>query len=241
MSRTPSGGAPHEQVAEKAADERMLPLLGVTILAGVLAGWLRGWSLATIGTKKLRAAWLVPIALAAQVYMVRRIGLEVPWWVLPLHLASNTLLIVTVLANWRLAGMRLIGAGLLMNSLAIFSNGGLMPQAPETLHVRHAGQAIAIGQHPPRTKDVVLPREHTRFWWLSDVLATPPGFPVQTVMSPGDIVLVIGVGWAVRGLMQPPRLARLARPPRRMPPLQPRPRRLGWRTSSGHAQAHPTQ
>ncbi|MGH2355719.1 MAG: DUF5317 domain-containing protein [Chloroflexota bacterium] len=178
-------------------------MFGVAILAGVLAGWMRGGQLWAIGAARIRLAWLIPLGLAAQVVMIGATGLDVPWWVLPLHLATYALLFTTIVANWRMSGLPVIGVGLLMNALVIFSNGGLMPQAPETLHVMHAGEEIAIGQHIPRSKDVLLPRAQTHLWWLSDVVTMPRGSPVQMVFSLGDVVVALGLAWTVRGLMQP--------------------------------------
>jgi hypothetical protein len=177
-------------------------LFGVAIVVGLLAGWLRGGSLDTLSRSGLRLLWLVPLSLAAELFIVHGVGREVPPWVWPLHVGAYALLMAIVVANWWLPGMRLIGVGLLMNAMVIALNGGLMPEAPETLHVKHAGEALSIGQHPASTKDIVLPRDQTRLWWLGDNIASPPGFPVQTVVSVGDLVVATGLAWTVGALMR---------------------------------------
>lgn len=182
----------------------MVALFAVALLVGLAIGWVRGGTLATLGNVRLRLMWLAPVALLAEAYMMSRAGMSVPWWVLPVHLGAYTLLMVMVVANRSLAGMLVVGFGLMLNALVIGANGGLMPQAPETHYVKHAGQTILTGQRVPRSKDVSLPREQTRLWWLSDILVTPRGLPVQAVLSLGDLVLAAGCGWVVQGLMQSP-------------------------------------
>jgi hypothetical protein len=173
----------------------------VAIAAGLIAGWARGGSLLRIGTARVAWLWLAPVAFGAQLLLAYAVGLEVPWWVMPLHLGSIALLLQLILVNWRMTGLAVVGVGLLMNAAVITANGGLMPQAPETLHVRHPGDRIEIGQHPPLTKDVVLPREQMRLGWFADILATPPGWPVRTVMSPGDLAIAVGLALTVQQLM----------------------------------------
>ena len=55
------------------------------------------------------------------------------------------------------------------------------------------------------TKDIVVPRDQMRLPWLGDVIATPASWPVQTVVSLGDIVVAAGLASTVQGLMQPRR------------------------------------
>jgi hypothetical protein len=135
--------------------------------------------------------------------MVRAVsGGDVPGWVMFLHLAVLALVLSALLANRRLPGVPIVAAGLAVNTLVIALNGGLMPRAPETLYVSRAGASAQLGQHVPLTKGVVLRREDTRLWWLSDVLMFPEGLPVRGVFSAGDVVIAGGLAWVVCGLMR---------------------------------------
>jgi hypothetical protein len=179
----------------------MMPLFAAALAAGLTVGWARRGSLVSLGTVLPKAAWVVPAVLVGQVALIRATEHGMPWWILPLHVALYLALGAAAMLDRHLPGMRVIAVGLALNAIVIAANGGLMPQAPETLHVMHAGQTLRVGQRPPATKDVVLPRHETRLWWLSDVLATPPAFPVQAVLSVGDLVVAAGLAWAVQGLM----------------------------------------
>ena len=181
-----------------------MTLFGVAIVIGLLGGWLCGGHFVHLGSWPFRLGWLVPVALGAEFYIALGIGRTVPPWVLPLHLGAYALLIVVVLVNRQLPGMPVLALGLALNALVIGLNGGLMPEDPQTLHVKHRGEELSVGQHPPQTKDVVLPHDQARLWWLGDVLDSPPGFPVQTVVSPGDVIIAVGLAWVVAGLMRAP-------------------------------------
>lgn len=180
----------------------MYLVLGLSLIVGLLAGWARGGQLVAIGAARIRLLWLAPIALGAQLILARTIGLDIPWWVWPVHTGSYALLVIMVAGNRHLPGIPVITAGLLMNAGVILANGGLMPQSPETVQIRHAGEAIALGQHIPRTKGVLLPREATRLWWLSDHIVLPSGRGLPMVVSPGDLILAVGLAVTVQGLMQ---------------------------------------
>jgi Family of unknown function (DUF5317) len=192
-------------------------IVGLSLLAGAIAGWLAGGSLLRAGTVHLRLLWLAPLALGMQVFLVRATGQEVPFWAGPLHVASYVLLLMVVLRNRRQWGMPVIGLGLALNALVIAANGGLMPLSPERFELRHAGSTVAIGERVPGSKDVLLPREATRLWWLSDTIVLPTGGPLPMVASPGDLVLATGLAATVYGLMRP-EASRPARPALRTRP-----------------------
>lgn len=177
-------------------------MLAAATAAGLVVGWLRGGSLATLGSFNPRIPCVVPLAFALQVVIARAVGTEVPWWVLPLHLGAYALLLAGMVANRGVPGVPLLATGLALNVIAISANGGLMPLAPERLSLNHADVRVEAGQHVPRTKGVLLPRDATRFWELTDVLALPEGLPMRGMFSVGDVAIALGVGWSVQGLMR---------------------------------------
>ena len=108
---------------------------------------------------------------------------------------SYVLLLGFVLANLHWRGLIVIGAGLFLNFLAIISNGGLMPISPDTLERSGLPQEeVSAGEWVPHSKDVLLTREETNLWPLSDILVwkNPTGV---NAFSVGD--LVIGAGLLV--------------------------------------------
>jgi hypothetical protein len=176
-------------------------MLATAMVAGLMVGWLRGGTFAALGGFTPRIPWVIPLAFAGQYLMVRATGDDVVWWVLPLHMSAYALLLAGIVANRDVPGAPLLTVGLALNALAIGANGGLMPLAPEHFALNHAGVQIELGQHVPATKSVLLPREETRFLPLTDVLALPEGLPRRGMFSLGDVAIVLGVGWAIQGLM----------------------------------------
>ena len=106
---------------------------------------------------------------------------------------SYILLLGFVLANLRRPGLAIIGVGVLLNFLAIASNHGLMPISPENLERSgQAGQGEALGQWVPNSKDVLLARDETNLWFLTDILVwkNPSGV---NAFSAGDVIIAAGL------------------------------------------------
>jgi hypothetical protein len=121
-----------------------------------------------------------------------------------LLLLSYCLIVLAIWVNRRVRGMIFLGLGLLLNLTVMLANGGYMPITPEIVEtIGHDDNVVAIesGTRVVYSKDIVLPREQTRFWLLSDILPLPPPFPYPTVLSPGDLLIAGGAFWIVQYAM----------------------------------------
>jgi hypothetical protein len=80
-----------------------------------------------------------------------------------------------------------------------------MPVSPET--VRRAGLAdlapsLIPGMRLSGSKDIVLLREQTRLWFLSDIFVLSKPFPAASAFSVGDVVSALGTFLLVqRGML----------------------------------------
>lgn len=173
-------------------------LIGV-LVAAVIVGLVAGGSLRRFDDVHLR--WW-PLALLGLAMQVARLPfLDEPWrerLELGLLIASYMPLLVFVWANRRLPGAWLIGLGLACNLLVIGVNGGM----PVT---REAIEASGQGEHIPALVQGDDPKHHLAteddvLVFLADVI--PLGGPVGQVVSVGDLVLYLGVGWLVVGVMR---------------------------------------
>jgi hypothetical protein len=102
-------------------------------------------------------------------------------------------LIFVVIINHKLPGFLIIGLGLALNLLVMLVNGGFMPVTLEALE--KAGLShLALGHEANArvfsAKDVILAREETHLWMLSDIFITH--WPFAVVFSIGDVLLAIG-------------------------------------------------
>ena len=178
------------------------------LLWAVVAGLLVGGARAAIQRRPLnipdlRLIWLVPVAFFPQwlVFFWPRTrehtSLEVAIIAL---VGSQLLLLVFAWFNRTKPGFWLLGIGLLLNLIVITLNGGMMPITPETMtHLAPPGTP-ALEMFPPgsrlgTTKDIVLYREDTRVWWLSDVFLFPQWVPLRFAFSIGDLWIALGIIW----------------------------------------------
>ena len=115
-----------------------------------------------------------------------------PWLHRVLHVASYALAAVFVVANRRLAGMRMLALGATLNLIAILANNGVMPASRSAL--RTAGM-LTISTDFLNSAAVA----HPRLLFLGDILAVPHTVPFANVYSIGDVCIAIGVAIAIHG------------------------------------------
>ena len=75
------------------------------------------------------------------------------------------------------------------------ANGGFMPITPEAVaRIEHQNLIVHLGgvERMSGSKGIVLPREETALWVLSDIFIIPPPFPVPSAFSLGDVLVAVG-------------------------------------------------
>lgn len=181
-------------------------ILSVAVILGLLASIVRHRREAAseIASLPLRLPWLALIALALQLPLLRAPLAPAEQVVAArnLFLLSHLLLLLFVWLNRRLVGVQIIGVGVLCNLLAILVNGGFMPIAPETLARINPGTALdqwTLGFHYGGSKDIILLKQDTILWALSDILVVPPPFPWPAAFSLGDLMIALGIVILLQG------------------------------------------
>jgi hypothetical protein len=168
------------------------------LVLSVIVALVRGGKFSRLGGVSFRYGWLALIAFALQIVVIY-FPLSMTEGFFGRHtlllLSSYVLLIVVVGLNRSIPGLPLVGLGLVMNLLVVLANGGFMPVTLEAL--RRAGLVhLALGLEPGSrlvaTKDILLPRQDTRLWILSDIFVIPPPLPFNTIFSLGDFFLALG-------------------------------------------------
>ena len=173
-------------------------ILLAAVLVALIIGIVTGGSLSRLGRLPLRLLWLPILGFGLQIYMIYWPSATAPA-LLSLHtgvlVASYLLLLWFIWINRRTIGVLVMGVGLLMNLTVMLANGGYMPITPEA--VRSVGHEYELssweaGSRLRNTKDVLLPREQSSLWFLSDLFVVRRPFPIPSVFSPGDAVLTLG-------------------------------------------------
>jgi hypothetical protein len=111
---------------------------------------------------------------------------------------SQLLLLVFVSLNRRYLAFWIMGAGLLMNLVAILANGGLMPISLETLHrlvPSVPAETWTAGARLGYTKDIILAATDIRLSWLVDRFVVPDWYPQRVAFSLGDVLVASGAFW----------------------------------------------
>jgi hypothetical protein len=114
-------------------------------------------------------------------------------WQMIILISSQLALLGLILYNHAVPGARLFALGIALNLLVMVANGGWMPVTTETYRFVHPNNDLTLYTKPPSSKNIILPRSDTKFWYLSDVIRLNLLWQ-RTAVSLGDILLVGGVG-----------------------------------------------
>ncbi len=173
-------------------------ILAAAVVGAVLIGLARGRRLRQLANLPLRWAWIALIAFGLQIYLIyfpEPVSEGIFSSRVIVLMFSYVLLFVVIWRNRALPGVWLIGLGFLSNFALMLLNSGYMPITPEALaQVGHSRNILSPepGARVRATKDIVLPRDQTIAWWLSDILVLPPPFPIPSVFSLGDVAIALG-------------------------------------------------
>jgi len=174
-------------------------ILLIAVVAGIGAGVIRSLANHTkLQNIQIKSIWLVLVAFLPQwlAFNFSTTRVMIPdSWIPFILLGSQLLLLVFVWQNRNLPGIKVMGLGLLLNFIVIAFNHGFMPLSPETaqkLIPEGVTVDLAIGERVEYGKDILLPVNETKLWFLSDIFVLPKWFPNRAAFSTGDILLGIG-------------------------------------------------
>ncbi|HET9559658.1 MAG TPA: DUF5317 domain-containing protein [Actinomycetota bacterium] len=166
-------------------------LIAVVVLAA-LAVPLAGGRLSALVEVRLRRVWAIFAALGLEIIAIDLPGLP-DGLRAALMVVAYPLLAVFLAANWRLPGMPLVALGGALNLLAISVNAGVMPASPSALAGAGLDPAAPGVQNSTALDD-------PRLAFLGDVFYIPASWPLSNVFSVGDVLIALGVAWALHGI-----------------------------------------
>lgn len=146
---------------------------------------LAGGRIGLLADLKLRAVWVLALALVAQVVIISVVpGGDVTVRRV-LHLSTYVTVLAWVVANRQLLWRWPIVVGGVLNFVVIVANSGVMPAS------RAAQAAAGLSAKDGFENSAHLADANLAF--LGDVFAVPAGVPLANVFSLGDALLVVGI------------------------------------------------
>jgi hypothetical protein len=184
-------------------------ILLVAIVLGLAAGLARAWrGKRPYQPYNLKYPWLVVIGFAPQFLAFNFHPTQTLFSrCASVALVSSQILLLTfAMANIKKIPFWALGFGLLSNFIVIAVNGGLMPIQPEVVQKLIPGPSTglwAVGERLLTTKDIVLPLDVTRLWFLDDRFILPAWMNYPVAFSIGDILIAIGAFWLLWNMGSP--------------------------------------
>ena len=166
----------------------------IVIITGIIIGLLRGGELEKLFAISIEGVLLFAIALLFRlgVWAFDLIGIPNILSYSPyIIIISYFLLIYVSIRNLKVPGFKYIILGLLLNAFVIILNGGSMP----VLVRRGVIENISSNSFLNSGTKVVhsLMNDNTLFAFLGDVIVIPKPFPDTSIISVGDIMILVGL------------------------------------------------
>ncbi len=169
-------------------------LIGAVII-GVVLGYLLRGRIINLSSLRLRAWWLVVVAMAIQfsIFPLFSERALIQYLTTELHLLSYGLLFLFFVINYRICALLILAVGAISNLVVISVNSGRMPSSARALAC--AGQADIADKLVRNgvVGNIVLMGRNTRLDFLGDWLYLPHGVPLATAFSVGDLLIAIGL------------------------------------------------
>lgn len=176
------------------------------IALALLVGALAGGGLPRLAALHLRGLWLLGLALA-----IRLVGFAAPGWgvadQLPMggiFIGAYVLIFAWLWGNWRVPGLQVAAVGIGLNTLAVIFNAGRMPVWTGALHASGLTPAD-LGNDPFHF--LMAATSVADFVRRGGIFGDVVPFPVpiiRDVVSIGDLLLTMGIFWAIVASMTRP-------------------------------------
>ena len=174
--------------------------LCAVVLLAVIIALLRGGNWQNLLTFRFRKDWLVFVAIVLQLLIFN------PLWekyvqggiiTSIIYVISIMIVIAFIIVNLNITGLRVLGLGIISNSIAIISNGGFMPSKLEALKNVMSAERINVLESGSAAYNVVLITKETKFKYLCDNFYVPH----VNVYSAGDVLIALGAFIAIQQIM----------------------------------------
>ncbi len=162
------------------------------LLIATILGWIRGGKVANLFKADIKGVPLFFTSLLLTVLLYNAIS-PTSHLIPILYLSSFLLILAGIHLNQDLPGQKLMLIGVSINLLVIALNDFKMPVTEKLLLWTTEAEFLASSQ--ALTHSIMEPG--TRLKLLSDVIIIPPGFFGSGIYSLGDLILYLGIIYAI--------------------------------------------
>ena len=120
------------------------------------------------------------------------------------YMCSLLMLLGFLGLNWKVVGVPVLLAGLLLNLVVIGANGGRMPANPQALIATGQADRAELLVEEGAAANVVLMSDKTRLNLLGDYIVLPFLGSLGSAYSVGDLVALAGEALLVYGMVRKP-------------------------------------
>jgi len=173
------------------------------IIISIIIGLLRNGKLSSLSQISLKRTELIVLACLIQggiIFLGSRNIKFVLDYSSYMIIFSYVVLLLAVLYNKNIKGMKIIALGIIFNFIVIVANGGHMPVLLSSLFkVGLNDFALVLKEGTYVTHTLIT--EKTLFGFLADVIPLPSPFPDPSVVSVGDFLMFYGVFSLIQNAM----------------------------------------
>ncbi len=152
--------------------------------------------IAPIGERPYRGGWKlfvgIIVLLALQIILVVNAPGQSVFQMLIMtsfHLGATAFFLL----NRHIPGVKLVILGAVFNIVVALVNGGWMPLTPDAAHFVYRDKVpIEVGIRPLKSKSIVIAKEDTNLWILSDIIRIKVPWR-RAAISIGDVLLLVGI------------------------------------------------
>lgn len=174
-----------------------------SIGSSLIIGLLRGGRFSNMKEEEIRKWYFIVASFFVEfsaVFLVEKGYHVVNNYIFFIHLASYTLLFIGIFFNINRLSFKLILLGTLLNFIVIMLNGGQMPVSEAAMLKAGLGADLkALLQGDIVTHTIIT--KNTVLQFLGDVIMLPKPYPRPKVLSPGDILMAVGVFMFLQEIM----------------------------------------
>jgi hypothetical protein len=159
-------------------------LLVIGAILCVLSVPLARGNLGRLADLHVEAVWTVLAAAAIQVVITSAVRGGSHELHVALHVVSYALVFWFLVANRHLSGLPVLATGVVLNTIAIAANGGVMPATHFALRVSGLDTSGGFANSTALA--------HPKLQFLGDVIPVPGPWPIGNVLSIGDLLIFTG-------------------------------------------------